>query len=167
MNRVDFLTEQFESVRRYTNMTLDGITSEDWFRVSKGGHTRIAWQVGHIAMGQYGLALAIPRGERKEEDEALIPSSFREHFAPGSTPAPHPDSNPPIAEIAGIFRRVHEQVLTELPTFTDDLLDETSAIEHPMFSKNFGSLMWAIQHEYTHAGQISMLYRLNGGAPRF
>lgn len=166
MNRVDFLTEQFESVRRYTNMTLDGISSEDWFTVPKGGRTHIAWQVGHMAVGQYGLALAIPRGERKE-DEELIPSSFREHFAPGSTPDPDPDSNPPVAEIARVFRRVYKRVLTELPTFTDDLLDETSAIEHPMFSKNFGSLMWAIQHEYTHAGQISLLYRLNGGAPRF
>lgn len=166
MNRVDFLAEQFKAVRHYTSMTLKGISSDDWFRVSEGCHTHIAWQIGHIAVGNYGLALAIPRGERPQ-DEELIPSSFRVHFARGSTPDPRPGSNPSIEEITSVFDRVHAQVLVELPAFTQDLLDEPTGLEHPMFNTRFGSLMWSIQHEYTHAGQISLLYRLHGGAPRF
>ena len=166
MNRVDLLAENFESVRRYTNMTLDGISPDDWFRVPDACPTHIAWQIGHITIGNYGLALAIPRGERPE-DEELIPSSFRENFARGSTPVPNPSAYPSLELITSTFNRVHDQILAELPTFTDELLDEPAAIEHPMFSTKFGSLMWSIQHEYTHAGQISLLYRLHGGTPRF
>lgn len=147
-------------------MTLDGISSDDFFRIPAGCPTHIAWQLGHMAIAEYGLGLAIPRGPRPS-DEELIPTSFREHFARGSTPAPDRDANPSIDEIASVFNRVHDQLLAEIPTFTDDLLDEPVGVEHPMFRTKFGALMWCIQHEYTHAGQISLLYRLLGGAARF
>ena len=166
MDRVELLSQQFASVRRYTRMTLEGISSDDWFRISEGCHTHIAWQVGHIAVGNYGLALAIPRGERPL-DPRFIPISFREQFARGSTPNLDPKANPSVEEITAVFDAVHDQVLAELPTFTDELLDEPVGVEHPMFSTKFGSMLWSIQHEYTHAGQISCLYRLHGGEPRF
>ena len=146
MNRVDLLTENFESVRRYTNMALDGISPDDWFRVPDTCPTHIAWQIGHITIGKYGLALAIPRGERPE-DEELIPLSFREKFARGSTPDSNPNTYPSVELITSTFNRVHDQILAELPTFTDELLDAPAPIEHPMFSTKFGALMWSIQHE--------------------
>ncbi len=166
MNRIDLLTENFQSVRRYTNMVIDGIRPDDWFRVPDVCPTHIAWQIGHITIGNYGLALAIPRGDRPDDVE-LVPVSFREKFARDSTPDPNPSAYPPVELIMATFDRVHDQILAELPTFTDELLDDSVPIEHPMFSTKFGSLLWSIQHGYTHAGQISLLYRLNGGAPRF
>ena len=166
MNCIDLLTEQFESVRRYTNMTLDGVEYQSWFHVPAGSPTHIAWQLGHMAVGAYGLGLAIPRGKRPE-DEELISESFLKHFGRGSTPNPNIAENPGPQEIQATYDRVHDQLLKEIPLYSEQLLAEASPIKHPMFQTKFGSLMWCIQHEYTHAGQLSLIYRLLGGEPRF
>lgn len=166
MNRIELLAANFQSVRRYTHMTLDGFNKDKWFCVPEGCPTHAAWQLGHIAIGNYGLALAIPRDE-SSEDEKLIPTTFREHFGRGSTPNSDPAANPSVEFILSVYNSVHDQIANELSSFTDEMLDETTPFDHPMFKSKFGSLMWSIQHEYTHAGQISLLYRLQGGTPRF
>ncbi len=57
----------------------------------------------------YGPALAIPRGERPE-DEELILLSFREEFARGSTPDPSPNVYPSLeCESVRIARSISER----------------------------------------------------------
>ena len=161
MNRVDLLLEQFASVRRYTNMALSSIRDEDWFRVAEGSPTHFAWQVGHMALGQWSLALRVPRGER-DSDEQLISTAFRKQFGRGSIPQFDPTDNPPLTDILATFHSVHDKVLEEVPAFSETLFDEPAEVEHPMFQTKFGSLLWSVQHEFTHAGQISLQRRLLG-----
>ncbi len=161
MSQTEFLLAQFASVRRYTNMVIEDICDDDWFRAPQGCLTHVAWQIGHLAFGQWVLALSIPRGH-KQADEQLISAEFRKRFGRGSEPRLDPEDNPPVTEIIETFHGVHERVLTELANLNDERLSEPAGVEHPMFKTKLGALTWCVHHEYTHAGQISLLRRLLG-----
>jgi hypothetical protein len=62
MSRLQLAIEQIAFARNYTIRLLDQTEAADWFRQPPGGITHIAWQVGHLAIAQYRLALERIRG---------------------------------------------------------------------------------------------------------
>ncbi|MEC9092875.1 MAG: DinB family protein [Planctomycetota bacterium] len=164
LDAVTVISKHLAFARRYTLSLLEGLDESDWFRQPIQGVTHIAWQVGHIAMSQYGLGLFRQRG-RSEVDLELMPSAFRKKFARGTTPNPDPGANPSPSEIQTIFDRVYQQVQEELPTFTLDHLNLAVEPPHAAFSTNYGALLFAVDHEMIHAGQIGLLRRLLGKEP--
>ena len=118
-------------------------------------------QAGHLAIAQYRLALERVRG-RRPGDEALISDAFLTHFGRASVPDPNPSHNPSVAEIRGVFTRVHQQVLVEL---LDATLDDAVLKPHVLCKTKRESLLWCASHEMMHAGQIGLLRRLLGHAP--
>lgn len=159
------LLHDIRTARLYTKDLLGHIDEADWFRQPTEGVTHVAWQVGHLAVAQYGLALKRVRGE-KPEDANLISPEFRNLFGKGSTPVPDPAEYPTPDEIRAVFDRVHKRVLEETGALTEETLDEaTGDPPHRMFKTKRGALQWSGQHEFLHAGQIGLLRRLLGEAP--
>lgn len=156
--------KQIEFARGYLNSLLEDLAEDDWFRQPPTGVSHIAWQVGHLAVAQYGLGLFRLRG-RQPNDTELMPSAFRKKFGKGTMPAPGPNSNPTPAEIRGIFDDVYQQVLKELPGFTDSDLETRVDPPHAVFDTKMGGLLFCSQHEMLHAGQIGLLRRLIGKQP--
>ena len=72
---IDALLKHIEFVRGYTLSLLEGLDDADWFAQPAEGITHIAWQVGHIAMSQYGLTLFRQRG-RAEVNLELMKGAF-------------------------------------------------------------------------------------------
>src|SRR5690348_2272777 len=101
-------TEQIKFARQYTLSLLEAVDEADWFQAPAGVATHIAWQVGHIAMAQYGLCLFRQRG-RRSEDLELMPSKFRKQFSRGSIPEPDPTDQPSAAELRAALDRIHQQ----------------------------------------------------------
>src|SRR5262245_52760851 len=93
---------QIQFARSYSLYLLDGIGEAEWFAMPCGAPTHLAWQVGHLAMAQYGLCLFRLRG-RQEIDADLMSSSFRKQFSKGTTPDADASKYPPPAEIRGTF----------------------------------------------------------------
>lgn len=163
-NRLNFAISQIRFAREYTLTLLDGLDDADWFRLPTQGVSHIAWQLGHLAMAQYGLCLFRMRG-RAEIDTGLMSSSFRKKFSKGTTPVADPASNPPIAEIRSVFDRVFKQAMLELPTFTDAQLNEPVDMPYAAEPTKLGGLLFCSHHEMLHAGQIGLLRRLIGKSP--
>lgn len=161
---IDAVLNHLEFARKYTLSLIDDLPEECWFKQPAEGITHIAWQVGHIAMGQYGLALFRQRG-RAEVDLDLMTGSFRKKFSKGTTPDSDPGKYPEPAEIREVFDRVYQQVKLELPGFAQENLDQPVDPPHAAFSSNYGALMFAVDHEMLHAGQIGLLRRLIGLPP--
>ena len=69
--RLELAREQIVFARNYTLRFLYQLPDDDWFRQPPGGVKHIAWQVGHLAMAEYRLAIERIRG-RLAEDEDLI-----------------------------------------------------------------------------------------------
>jgi hypothetical protein len=161
-SRLDLAIEQMTFARNYTNWLLDHTDPAEWFK-QPAGVTHIAWQVGHLAFGEYRLALERIRGVRPE-DAALISDDFMSHFSRDSVPA-EPAQYPSPAEIRAVFDRVHEQTLRELRDLDERELDAPVLKPHRLVKTKLWSLLWCAQHEAVHAGQIGLLRRQLGHAP--
>jgi hypothetical protein len=161
--RLELACQQIQFARSYTLSLLDDIEDTNWFWQPREGVTHVAWQVGHLAMAQYGLCLFRMRG-RRPEDAQLMSSLFRKKFSKGSTPDPDPGSNPSPAEIRDVFQRVHCQTMEELPGYGESLLNEPIEAPYAMFPIRLGGLLFCPMHEMMHAGQIGLLRRLMGKA---
>jgi len=156
--------KQIQFARDYTLALLDRVPDSDWWRVPPGAQTHIGWQVGHLAMAEYGLCLFRMRG-RTTEDRELMPGLFRKRFSRGSTPDPDPARNPSVPELRTALDRVHRRAMLELPSYQPtDLL---APIDEPYaaFHNKLGGLLFCAHHEMIHAGQIGLLRRLLGHAP--
>src|SRR5262245_22423610 len=161
---LELAIKQIEFARGYVLSILAEIDEADWFRMPAGCPTHVAWQVGHLAMAQYGLCLFRQRG-RQENDVELMSSSFRKLFSRGSVPEPDASKYPSPAEIRSTFDRVHAQVLKEAPSFTPQQLKEPVEPPFAVEQTKLGALLLSSHHEMVHAGQLGLLRRLLGRQP--
>lgn len=164
MSRLDLAIGEITSARDYTCALLDTVKPDDWFRRPSEGVTHIAWQVGHLAMAEYRLAIEKTCGKQDDEAE-LISQDFLSLFGRNSVPDPDPQKNPTPDELRKVFDRVHRRTLEVLPTLANDELDKPPLSPHRLFNTKLGSLFWCSRHEMLHAGQIGLLRRLLGHDP--
>jgi DinB superfamily len=164
MSRLQLAVEQISFARNYTIRLLDQTPAADWFRQPRAGVTHIAWQVGHLAMAEYRLALIRIRDARPEDAE-LISEDFIRVFGAGSVPEADPAKYPSQAAIRAVLDRVHEQALSELGSLDDSELDKPVLKPHPLAKTKLWALLWCAQHEMVHAGQIGLLRRQLGHPP--
>ena len=139
---------------------LEGLTDDDWFWSPPEYPTHIAWQVGHIAMSEYGLTMFQQRG-RLTEDRELMSGKYRKLFLRGTQPKLDREAYPSPPEILQVLNNVHQQMRVEVPTF-EEILDEEVGPPHAAYATKYGALLFAPQHEMLHAGQIGVLRRLMG-----
>src|SRR5262245_44656613 len=107
---------QIEFARNYTLSIVSEIDESLWFAMPPNCPTHVAWQVGHLAMAEYGLCLFRFRG-RQEVDLSLMTSGFRKLFSRGTKPEADASKYPSPTEIRATLDRVHAQVLKEAPAF--------------------------------------------------
>ena len=161
MSRISEVLDRIQAVREYTAGLVDAVPESDWFRQPAEGVTHVAWQVGHLAMAQYRLALDLVRGVQPGDDE-LISRRILEIYGKDSIPDPDPSANAAPEEIRAAYDAVHLAVITEIGAMDDSILDEPSSRDHPVFNTKGGALEWSGRHEMLHAGQIGLLRRLFG-----
>jgi hypothetical protein len=106
-SRLELAIAQIQFAREYTHSLITDLEPTDWFKQPTEGVSHLAWQIGHLAMAQYGLCLFRMRG-RADVDLELMSSSFRKKFSKGTTPDPDPAKNPSPEEIRGVLDRVYE-----------------------------------------------------------
>ena len=163
-SRMEQLVNRMRGVRSFTEMFLDGITDAEWFWSPPEYTTHLAWQVGHIAVAEYGLCMRRIRG-REAADESLISETFIEAFKPGSIPNVDPAKNPPLAQIQQVFAAVHTRALEEVAGLDERQLTGPLDPPHPRFKTKLEAVEFSPLHELVHAGQIAMLRRLMGKPP--
>jgi DinB superfamily len=155
---------QLEFARAYTLSILAEIDEAMWFTMPQGCPTHVAWQVGHLAMAEYGLCLFRMRG-RQEVDLELMTSGFRKLFSKGTTPESDTSKYPVPAEIWAALDRVHAQVLKESQGWTEEQLAEPVDMPYAVHANKLGGLLFCSHHEMLHAGQLGLLRRQLGKQP--
>lgn len=162
--QLELALAQIQSARNYLLAMIADVSDDEWFQMPAGWPSHLAWQIGHLAMAEYGLALFRQRG-RAEVDLQLMPSSFRKQFSRGTRPEPDPAKNPSPNEIRATLERVHAQVLSEAPGFTAEQLAQPIDMPYAGPATRLGALLFCAHHEMLHAGQIGVLRRLLGKNP--
>lgn len=162
--RAQLAIQHLESARAYMKGLVADLSPDEWFWTPQPPISHIAWQVGHLAVAEYGLMLFRQRG-RQEVDSELMSGAFRKLFMKGTTASSDRSSHPSPEEILAVLDRVHQQVLLEVPGFADADLDQPIDPPHSVVSTRYGSMLFAGDHEMLHAGQIGFLRRLMGKSP--
>ena len=149
---------QIRFARAYTRSLIDATPRDRWFEIPPGMTTHVAWQIGHITVGQYGLLLFRIRG-RAESDLDLIPGRFRKAYGKGSTPHPDAARQPTPEELTDRMDRVLATAEAELPA-TDPAIF-TQPVDQPYagYPTKLGAVLFAPLHEHIHAGQIGVIRR--------
>lgn len=150
---------QFQFARQYTLDLLDQTPRETWFEIPPGAPTNIAWQVGHLAVSEYGLLMFRQRG-RRPEDLDLIPGKFRKAFGRGSTPRGDPAKQPSATELLERLAEVDRQAMSEIRQVSGPSLLEPIEMPYAVYPTKLGAVMFSPLHEQIHAGQIGLLRRL-------
>jgi len=161
---IEIAQQQIVFARDYTKSLLADVSDEQWYEQPTGCPSNIAWQVAHLAFAQYALALMRVRG-KEPTDQELISNDFFKRFKKGSVPIADAENEFTVAEIRATFDRVHERVLKEIPTFSEQLLAEPLPAPFVAYPNKLGSLLFCAAHEMLHAGQIGLLRRQLGKPP--
>ena len=159
MIKLQMAIDQIAAARAYTLTLLEDIDHDHWFHQADPTPTHIAWQVGHLAMAQYGLLLFRQRG-RSTDDSSLMSSSFRKKFSRGTTVSRDPEFYPPVADILNVFHAIYDQSMSELVEYPLDQLNDPVDDPYAAYPTKLGCLLFCVHHEMLHAGQIGLLRRL-------
>jgi len=163
-SQFDLAMGQIQFARDYTLGLIDDVAEEQWYTMPAGCQTHLAWQLGHLAMAEYGLCLFRIRG-RQPQDADLMSSSFRKSFLKGSQPNSDTSANPSPLVIRDVLANVHQHVLDELAEYDVSLLGEEVDKPYAAYNNKIGSLLFCSHHEMLHAGQIGLLRRMLGKSP--
>jgi hypothetical protein len=159
MIKLQMAIDQIAAARAYTLTLLEDIDHDHWFHQADPTPTHIAWQVGHLAMAQYGLLLFRQRG-RSMDDSSLMSSSFRKKFSRGTTVSRDPEFYPPVTDILNVFHAIYDQSMSELVEYPLDQLNDPVDDPYAAYPTKLGCLLFCVHHEMLHAGQIGLLRRL-------
>jgi len=164
MTRLQIAIDRIKFSRDYSLLLIDRVPFSEWFQMPSPSVTHVAWQVGHLAIAEYRLALERIRGDRIE-DASLISQAFLRQFGKDSIPLADAAKYPSPSDIRGVLDRVHSQSLHELAELPEREWDKPPHKPHPLFKTKIDGLFWCAHHEMLHTGQIGLLRRLLGHAP--
>lgn len=160
----DAAVGQMRFAREYTLTMVSDIPFEAWYEQPAGIPTHLAWQVGHLAVAEYGLMLFRQRG-RAEGDLDLMPGWLRKKFSRGTSAVSAEETGVRPEELLDILDKIHKQAMLEAASLPASSLGESTEMPYAVHPLRLGALMFCPLHESIHAGQIGMLRRLLGKAP--
>ena len=168
--KLQMAIDQIAAARAYTMTLLEDIDHDQWFHQAdlldqpNAAPTHVAWQVGHLAMAQYGLLLFRQRG-RSLDDSSLMSSSFRKKFSRGTTLSSDPEFYPSVDDILSVFHTIYDQSMSELAAYPLEQLNDPVDDPYAAYPTKLGCLLFCVHHEMLHAGQIGLLRRLLSKEP--
>ena len=150
--------------RQYSLQIIESVPRELWYVQPAGLSTHVAWQVGHLAVAQYGLMLYRQRG-RLPGDLDIMPGWLRKQFGRGTLPMPQSSDAPRPEELLSYLQKVHEQSASEARELTPESLAEPIDMPYAAYPIKLGALLFCPIHESIHIGQIGLLRRAHGLSP--
>lgn len=149
---------QIQCARNYTLELLNATPVESWFQIPEGYPSHVAWQVGHLAVSQYGLLMFQIRG-RQTQDLEIIPGRFRKAYSRGSRPNPDSEGQMTPDELLERLHTIHERSLAEIRATSPETLLEPVGMPYVGWPVKLGAVLFCPLHEQIHAGQIGLLRR--------
>lgn len=156
--------EQIVWARSYSLQLIHSVPEDLWYVRPAGLDTHLAWQVGHLAVSQYGLMLFRQRG-RLPGDLKILPGWLRKQFGRGTTPSRGSEGMPSREELLEKLHVINDRALEEVPELTSDQLTEPTEMPYTAYPIKLGALLFCPIHEAIHAGQIGILRRAHGLEP--
>ena len=160
-NRV--LKQHLETMNRIRLMTLRSLgpdlTTEHLFHQIDGKGSHILWLTAHCAISMDRLINQYVFGS------LALSEQWRSTYGGGSTPNPNPAENLSLPEALDGLQKVLAVVTERLNGEDDSILDRALPADSPVIARfqfNSHLIGFAAAHEAYHAGQITMLRKIQG-----
>ncbi len=153
---------QLRFIRAYFLELVNSVPKERWKEIPNGSPSNIAWQVGHVAVAEYGLLLFRQRG-RAEEDLDLMPGWLRKKYGKGSKPSSDLQESPD--ELLDALHRIHERSLACIESLALSQFLDPIDMPYAAYPNKLGAVLFCPLHESIHCGQVGVLRRLLGCEP--
>ncbi|MFO0942703.1 MAG: DinB family protein [Pirellulales bacterium] len=154
----DQALNQHQWARQYAMQLISSVPNDLWYKIPEGMSTHLAWQVGHLAVSQYGLMLFRQRG-RAEGDVELMPGWLRKQFGRGTKPMIQNESTPKPEDLLARLNQIHQQSIVEVSQLSTVTMREACDMPFCVYPNKLGALMFAPIHEGIHSGQIGLIRR--------
>lgn len=155
---------QMEFARKYTLGLISEVPEELWQVAPAGIPSHFAWQIGHLAVAQYGLMLFRQRG-RAQGDLDLMPGWFRKRYSRGTSAVDDPSPHPDRATMLAMLEQIDQASSQFMKQTTADSLLEPTEMPYAAFPIKLGAFLFCPLHESIHSGQIGLLRRAHGLSP--
>ena len=155
---------QMDFARRYTLGLIEEVPDELWQAPAAGIPSNFAWQIGHLAVAQYGLMLFRQRG-RAEGDIELMPGWFRKRYSRGTNPMEDPSPHPDRQTMLGMLERIHIASMEFMGQTPASALLEPTEMPYTAWPIKLGAFLFCPLHESIHSGQIGLLRRAHALPP--
>lgn len=159
------VVDRLTGVRELTRSLLADFQSpHDWTHQLFPGANHALWFLGHLAIADdYCRATIAP------ERAHALPAEFQRLFGMGSQPVADPAAYPPVETVQAQTDAARGALLAAVAALSDEQLAAPPAGGQQGFlpASTAGALLFFAEHESFHLGQISLVRRALGHAPRF
>lgn len=151
-----------EFARGATFGFLEDIPENQWCKQPIEGGNHTAWVVGHLAStDDYFLTTLSGRPSN-------LPEAWKTMFGAGSKPVADLSAYPAVAELKSKLSGCREDLIAWLKSLDDKKLLSPLPQDLQMFAPTHAGLSFSLAwHEGLHSGQLTMVRRSLGIAPKF
>lgn len=162
MNAKEHAVTVLNFARDQTNQLLEDIPQDKFLHQPVEGGNHALWVVGHLAVSDDFLAGLYDGGAPK------LPEAYDKLFGMGSKPTNDAAAYPPLAEVRQHLAATRKRVLAAVQAADDATLNSPLPDEIEGFaSDRLAALFNIAWHEGLHTGQIAVIRRSLGIAPKY
>ncbi len=151
-----------EFARRATLGFVEDVPDDQWCHQPGRGANHACWIIGHLATTDNYFLTNLTGQDSK------VPESWEKLFGMGSQPSPNRADYPAAAELKDRLRSRREDLLAWFRTLSPEKLLEPLPKDWQNFAPDHIGLAVSIAwHEGMHAGQLTVVRKSLGLAPKF
>jgi len=154
--------DTLQFARRTTLMLLENFPADKLVYQPIPGGNHAAWIAGHIAYADDYFMHTLGVRERR------LPESWHKSCGYQSKPVGDAGAYPPLTELIDQLGALREELIKWLGTFSPEEIAEPLPTDWKDFAPNYAAFIGAAAcHESMHAGQLTVIRKSLGLAPKF
>lgn len=139
---------------------INEIAHSDWLKSPKEVQTNINWQIGHLIIANYLHGIASIIGPQEHIRERIDIKSYVKFYGLNSDPTTYYEYKPNPQTLIDQINLIHNTTLETIETLDFNKLDIPTAIKNPGAKTQLEALLWMVQHQSWHNGQLALLKRV-------
>jgi len=148
------------NTHKQTLKIINAIALMDWLKSPKQVQTNVNWQIGHLIIANYLHGIASITGPSKPIREAIDIKSYVKFYGLDSSPTTLYEYKPDSQTLIDQFNMIHKMTLQTIENLDFTSLNTPTEIKNPGAKTKLEALLWLIQHQSWHNGQLALLKRI-------
>ena len=160
MKRIELIKKEINSVKTHTDKLIGEISNDRWMTTPIVIETNLNWQMGHVFLATYLHGIASITGVNMSVRNKIDLKAYVKYYGPDSNPLNNIDKKPCADKLKLLYELGYKLTCEILEKIKESDLDMPTEITNPSAKTKYEALMWLIQHNSWHNGQIAVLRRV-------